>query len=211
MSILSMLFFLIPLLGGMMLLLIVMELLIFLKLKKEGKILRKYKKRKNKEKQEGLKKILFYLVGLFLLLTGAFGGIHYIKNNQLMKEDKQIILESQNIVSDLEKELALLTIEEVEQADFEKTMIDIGSIMATKGLHQASDFYPENHQQVLNRYFRAIKELGILLSNDAKKLYDNPGLIEALQQDIEKVSQYEKKVNETYSIKIKTTSKGAGT
>lgn len=210
MSIVKMIYFLIPVLSFMLLLMTIMEMILLTSLKKKGSHLHKKKKRENKKKQKELKKLILYLLAILLFLSASFVGINYVRNNQLAKEDKQVILESQNIILDLEKEVQLMENAEVEQIDFEKTMIDIGSIMATKGLHKASEFYPDENQQLLNRYYGSIKELGILLSNDAKSLYDNKNRIDELKQDIKKVNQYEKKVSKKYKLNKKVATKGVG-
>lgn len=210
MSIVKMIYFLIPVLSFMLLLMIIMEIILLASLKKKGSHLYKKKKRENKKKQKELKKLILYLLAILLFLSASFIGINYVRNNQLAKVDKQVILESQNIILDLEKEVQLMENAEVEQIDFEKTMIDIGSIMATKGSHQASEFYPEENQKLLNRYYGSIKELGILISNDVKSLYNNKSRINELKQDIKKVNQYEKKVNKKYKLNKKVVTKGVG-
>lgn len=210
MSILQIIYWLMPVLAMMTCLLMILEIILLVNLKRKAVHLHKRKKRDNKKKQMKLKQLILYLLVGLLLLSGLSMGLFYVRTNQLVKEDKKIVIESHNIITDLEKEIQLMEDKKVEQADFEKTMATIGSIMATKGLHKASDFYPEKNQQLLNRYFNSVNELGILLSNDVNSLYDNQKRVDELKSDIKKVSQYEEKVNKKYRINKKATSKGAG-
>lgn len=108
MSIVRMLYFLIPVLGFMLLLMIITEMILLASLKKKGSHLHKKKKRENKKKQKELKKLVLYLLTILLCLSVSFIGINYVRNNQLAKVDKQVILESQNIILDLEKEVQLM-------------------------------------------------------------------------------------------------------
>jgi hypothetical protein len=98
----------------------------------------------------------------------------------------------------------LTTADEQEKEKLEYNLRYLSTGMASYGLKKASIINSAEGQLLLNRYYTAMKQLGVNVSTQIKHVHDNTALIDEFLADVQKIRQYEQDVFNYYKVNSKT-------
>ncbi|MDH6363791.1 hypothetical protein M2139_000628 [Enterococcus sp. PF1-24] len=143
----------------------------------------------------------FFIAVVFAGLLGASGG--YIKHYQglnLSKNDAEEVVKSYYLLRDFEEQIQLASNQTTTIEDSQKNIRYLTTAMASYGTIRASELNTADGQRFLNRYYNAIKELGVNGSANYVQFYEDESLRAEYLQDIEQTKKYEEAVFEFYQV-----------
>ncbi|WP_227011205.1 hypothetical protein [Enterococcus wangshanyuanii] len=82
----------------------------------------------------------------------------------------------------------------------QKNIRYLATAMASYGTKTASTINSKEGQLTLNRYYNAIKQVGMNASTQTKNFYGNAQIVDSFLEDIEKVKVYEKAAFTYYKV-----------
>ncbi|WP_086314058.1 hypothetical protein A5821_001628 [Enterococcus sp. 7F3_DIV0205] len=197
-------------LSGLLFLLCV---LISVKLTKEAKQLAKKRgkgaKRKRQlarkrkhlqgQKKKNKRRTLLFLVVTFLF----FGGsqlVAYYQSMSLSHEDEESVVKSYFLLNDFDEQLEKAKTESERKEKLDGNIRYLASAITSYGANRASDLNTEEGQLILNRYYKAMLDLGTNAMRMTDGFYGNEEVIAGYQEDINRIRGYQKKVFELYKV-----------
>lgn len=182
---------------------------------RSGKQLKKLKKfrPKNKKKRKKLihqrrkleskrRKYLVSALGLFIL-SGIGAGISvytvYYQSTNLDQQDQELIVKGYHYLGDIEEQLALAEKGEG-GGELGNDLTTLASRLGTFAVARADYRLGGEYQQVLNRYYSSLKDLGINLASRNLTFYTNSEELADFQEDVAKVRKNQKEVFEVFTI-----------
>ncbi|MBP1046183.1 hypothetical protein I6N96_07795 [Enterococcus sp. BWM-S5] len=201
-------------LASAILFLLFMVLLIVLRVRL-GRQLSKLKRvrTKNKKKRKRLirqrriveKKRRKYLISALMLFilggvgAGASAYTIYYQSTNLNQKDQELIVKGYYYLGDIEDQLALAE----SGAGGEELGTDLATLasrIGTFAVVRADYRLGSDYQQLLNRYYSSLKDLGINLASRSSNFYTNSEELVDFQEDLAKVRNNQKEVFETFSV-----------
>lgn len=167
-------------------------------------------RRKNKKvafKQKKLlkrKKKSLRLFVVLLLLTGLFSGgsayTSYYQSTNLTAGDSDSLVKGYYLLRDFNDQLLLAEAQEEEAVKLQQNIRYLATAMASYGAQKASDINSKEGQLTLNRYYNALKQVGMNASTQTNNFYGNSELVAEFLADIVKAQEYEKSAFEYYQV-----------
>lgn len=176
------------------------------------------KKFKNKKKNKDLarrqnelqkkKKRSIMLVILFMIFAMTFSGtsayISYYQSMHLTTDDSDSVVRGYYLLRDFEGQLILARDQGEDEEKLQQNIRYLATAMASYGTQKASIVNSQEGQLSLNRYYNAVKQLGMNAITQTNNLYGNPDLVEEFLRDILKVQAHERIVFEYYRVNENT-------
>lgn len=173
------------------------------------------KKLKNKKKQERInKKRKFFIkkkkkhrtffitsVIFMLLFGGASAYLSYYQAMNLTSADSDAVVKGYFLVRDFEEQLSLAKDERDAEDKLQQNIRYLATAMASYGTKKADHVNSREGQLIMNRYYNAVKQVGMNASTQTKNFYGNPQLVDEFLSDLSKVQEYEKALFEYYKVK----------
>lgn len=150
-------------------------------------------------KHSRVKKVIFFMSLSVILMASSFALKSYISRS-LSGEDGDTLAQAYYLVRNFEEQVELAAIKSEEEEKVVRNINYLATAMASYGVYTASYLNSEEGQLALNKYYGAIKELGINNTAMANELYGNQVLAEETRKDIKRIKAYEKKVVDYYQI-----------
>lgn len=172
------------------------------KLRIKNKKKRKYMLRARRTAHLNMKKnVLVFLVFLTMGLV-AGSGAGYIRNYQatnLSESDQKAIVSGYYYLRESEKQLTAVVLSGPTNESV-ANLNTLSSRLSAFALNKADDRINNEGQQIINRYYTSMKELGINLSSHGEKIYEADEGLAEFKDDIEKVKKYEKAVFKQFKV-----------
>lgn len=201
-------------LASAILFLLFMLLLVVLRIK-SGRQLTKLKRirTKNKKKRKRLirqrrmleKKRRKYLISAILLLVLGSAGLGisaytiYYQSTNLNQKDQEMIVKGYYYLGDIEEQLSLA--ESGAGSDsLGNDLTTLASRLGTFAVVRADYRLGSDYQQLLNRYYSSLKDLGINLASRTSGFYANPEELSDFQEDLAKVRENQKEVFKAFTV-----------
>lgn len=168
------------------------------------------KKRKNKKIAFRRKQLLsrksnsLRLFIIAVLCVGTFSGgaaytSHYQSTN-LTAADSDSLVKGYYLLRDFNDQLLAAEVQEEEAMKLQQNIRYLATAMASYGSKKASDINSQEGQMTLNRYYNALKQLGMNASTQTNNFYGNSELVAEFLADIVKTQEYEKIAFEYYRV-----------
>lgn len=167
--------------------------------KKKNKQMRLKRQQLTKQKKKSLR--LFFIL---LLVTGVLaGGVSYLSYYQSMNlttDDSDSVVKGYYLLRDFEEQLVLARDKGDDEEKLQKNIRYLATSMASYGTKKASDVNSKEGQITLNRYYNALKQLGMNASTQTKNFFGNQELVDGFLADIKKAQDYEKAAFDYYKV-----------
>jgi hypothetical protein len=152
-------------------------------------------KQKNKSLRFFL--ILFVTAGLF---GGATGYLSYYQAMNLTTDDSDSVVKSYYLLRDFEQQITIAKEKGDDEEKLQKNIRYLATAMASYGTKTASTNNSQDGQLALNRYYNAVKQIGMNASTQIKNFYGNTSVVDGFLEDIKKVQVYEKAAFTYYKV-----------
>ncbi|WP_348922400.1 hypothetical protein [Enterococcus rotai] len=148
------------------------------------------------------KQLTFTIVFIILagLLTGGVGYLSYYQSMNLSSDDSDTVVKSYYLIGDFAKELEIAKNKEDDEEKVRQNIRYLATSMTTQGIKKASGINTEEGQMILNRYYNAVKQLGMNASTQTYNFYGNAQLVDSFLEDIKKIDVYEKAAFAYYKV-----------
>lgn len=167
--------------------------------KKKQRRIRRIRQELLAQKRQSIRAFVLSLV-LFLSFSAGAIGLSYYQSMTLGTDDSDSLVKGYYLLRDFKKELAEVESKQEDKEKLQKNIRYLGTSMASYGTKKASSVNTEEGQLVLNRYYKALKELGMNVSTQTNNFYENPSLVEEFLTDSAKVETYEKAAFTYYKV-----------
>ncbi|NKC68430.1 hypothetical protein [Vagococcus fluvialis] len=164
---------------------------------------RKRNKKLLKELQQKQKKSIKNMIYFFifaLLLGSGSAYISYYQATNLSDDDMANISDGFYYLSDLQEALEGIQSQEIDPEDSQQTINFIVTSLAGYSVKKGSTLNTIEGQRVLNKYYKAMSELGLNISHNSVNLFTDESIINESLLDLKKVQFYQKKVLEFFKI-----------
>lgn len=143
----------------------------------------------------------FLILILLAIVLGSGGGyINYYQSMNLSENDEESIVKSYYLIRDFEEQINLAKDQQEEEDKSQKNIRYLATAMASFGTIHASDLNAKDGQITLNRYYNAVKDLGVNGSANYSRFYGNSELSDEYLQNVERVKDYEQQVFAFYNV-----------
>ncbi|MGX7201905.1 hypothetical protein BCR22_05010 [Enterococcus plantarum] len=166
--------------------------------KKRRFIARKRQKLINKRKRS-LRYCLVLLV-VTVLFGGASGYLSYYQSMNLTTDDSDSVVKGYYLLRDFEQQITIAKEKGDDEEKMQKNIRYLATAMASYGSKTASTSNSQEGQLTLNRYYNAVKQLGMNASTQTKNFYGNAAVVNDFLEDIKKVQTYEKAAFAYYNV-----------
>lgn len=165
--------------------------------RKKKKNNQKIRQLENEKRSRLNKMIPLFILSLFLVISSVYMKVYISRS--ISSDDKTTFVNAHNLVRNFEEQIDIAaTVSEEEK--IVRNINYLATAMASYGIYKANYLNSEEGQLILNRYYDAVKELGVNNTTRAGDFYGNPTLVEETKADIERIKVNEKKVLEFYKI-----------
>lgn len=143
---------------------------------------------------------------ILLLIMGGMtaGGSFYVKYYQSMNltgTDSDSIAKAYYLLRDFNDQVELAKVQGDDQEKINQNIQYLSRSMASYGTKKASEVNTKEGQLALNRYYKAIMELGKNANMKYKNFFEDPALSEEYITSIKKIEQnYEQPVFKYYKV-----------
>ena len=163
---------------------------------------KKYKRKIPSLKKQRKKTLVFLIICLFLsVITGAGAAYtSYYQSVNLTEKDSQSVVDGYYYLADFKKQLVLIQNGKAEEKAVTENIQNLSSYMAAYSGKRASDLNTGEGQVVLNRYYNALKELGINASRQSQEFIGDSDLVEEFLSDVEKAERYQLEAFKYYKV-----------
>ncbi|MEI5990768.1 hypothetical protein [Enterococcus crotali] len=166
--------------------------------KRKRQLARKRKMLRRKKKKQ--KQLVITFLALAVLLGGAsLSGLYY-QANALSKEDETSVVKAYFLLNDFEKQLELAKTESEKKEKVDSNIRYLASAISSYGAKKASTLNSEQGQLTLNRYYKAMQDIGTNTMRVTADFYGNQELVEDYMEDVQRVRTYQKQVFELYKV-----------
>lgn len=167
--------------------------------KKKNKRIAVKKQQLTKKKKKNLQ--LFFVM---LLVTGVLAGgaayLSYYQSMNLTTDDSDSVVKGYYLLRDFEEQIILARDKGDDEEKLQKNIRYLATAMASYGTKKASDVNSQEGQITLNRYYNAIKQLGMNASTQTKNFFGNQELVDGFLTDIKQAQDYEKAAFDYYKV-----------
>lgn len=167
--------------------------------KKKNKRIAVKKQQLTKKKKKNLR--LFFVM---LLVTGVLAGgaayLSYYQSMNLTTDDSDSVVKGYYLLRDFEEQIILARDKGDDEEKLQKNIRYLATAMASYGTKKASDVNSQEGQITLNRYYNAIKQLGMNASTQTKNFFGNQELVDGFLTDIKQAQDYEKAAFDYYKV-----------
>lgn len=167
--------------------------------KKKNKRIAVKKQQLTKKKKKNLR--LFFVM---LLVTGVLAGgaayLSYYQSMNLTTDDSDSVVKGYYLLRDFEEQIILARDKGDDEEKLQKNIRYLATAMASYGTKKASDVNSQEGQITLNRYYNAIKQLGMNASTQTKNFFGNQELVNGFLTDIKQAQDYEKAAFDYYKV-----------
>ncbi|MDA9471591.1 hypothetical protein [Enterococcus sp. 5H] len=167
--------------------------------KKKNKRIAVKKQQLTKKKKKNLR--LFFVM---LLVTGVLAGgaayLSYYQSMNLTTDDSDSVVKGYYLLRDFEEQIILARDKGDDEEKLQKNIRYLATAMASYGTKKASDVNSKEGQITLNRYYNAIKQLGMNASTQTKNFFGNQELVDGFLTDIKQAQDYEKAAFDYYKV-----------
>lgn len=173
------------------------------KKKSQNKKKRKRMIQQRKHLEKGKKRTLrLFFLGFFLTLcfSGGSSYLSYYQSMNLTANDSDAIVRGYYLLRDFKTQLEEAKEEKEDNVKTQKNIRYLATAMASYGTKKASEVNTKEGQVTLNRYYNALKEVGMNASTQTNNFYGNEQLIQGFLTDSKKVEEYEKAAFSYYKI-----------
>lgn len=139
------------------------------------------------------------LISAILLLSGAC-YLSYYQAMNLTSDDSDTLVKCYYLIRDFEKELITAKAGEEDELKIQQNIRYLATSMTSQGTKKSSKINTEEGQLTLNRYYNAVKQLGMNASTQTNNFYGNAQLVDAFLDDIKKSETYEKAAFNYYKV-----------
>ncbi|WP_211272295.1 hypothetical protein [Enterococcus rivorum] len=161
---------------------------------------RKKKKLSQKQNRIGVTVISCFLISL-ACGAGSTYGLYY-QSTHLKEKDSEAVIQGYVLLSELSKEVA--KVPETEKPEKVQTVIyDLAARLASYGARRADGRLGSEEQQLLNRLYSNMKELGLNIGAQSIDHLKDPEIYEDYQKDIQKTKTNQKKVLDHFRVSQK--------
>ncbi|OJG89767.1 hypothetical protein RV15_GL001608 [Enterococcus silesiacus] len=166
--------------------------------KHKRQLARKRKQLKS-EKRNQKRLVITFLATVFLFGAGSMLGLYY-QSIALTKEDESSVVKGYFLLNDFEQQLESAKTESDNKEKINGNIRYLASAISSYGAKKASTINSEKGQLTLNRYYKAMQDIGTNAMRVTEELYGNEVLVEDYQKDIQRVRNYQKQVFELYKV-----------
>ncbi|MDA9472836.1 hypothetical protein [Enterococcus sp. 5H] len=159
----------------------------------------KQKKELYAKKKKKLSLVILFII-LVLLLSSSSAYIAYYQAMSLSTDDSNSVVKGYYLLRDFEDQLILAKGQEEEEEKIQQNIRYLSTAMASYGTKKASNLNTQEGQLSLNRYYNAIKQLGMNASTQTKNFYGNSNLVEEFLVDIARAHEYERVAFDYYKV-----------
>lgn len=167
--------------------------------KKKNKRIALKKQQLTKKKKKNLR--LFFVM---LLVTGVLAGgaayLSYYQSMNLTTDDSDSVVKGYYLLRDFEEQIILARDKGDDEEKLQKNIRYLATAMASYGTKKASDVNSQEGQITLNRYYNAIKQLGMNASTQTKNFFGNQELVDGFLTDVKQAQDYEKAAFDYYKV-----------
>ncbi|ALS03007.1 hypothetical protein ATZ33_16960 [Enterococcus silesiacus] len=194
-------------------LLFILFLFFFIKTAKEVKFVEKKRSKNTKRKRQLArkrkqlrieKKRMKRRTILFMVLATLFLGgsqfVSYYQSMTLSKEDEDVIVKSYFLLNDFDQQLENAKTESESKDKIDGNIRYLAGAITSYGANKASDLNTEEGQLALNRYYKAMLDIGTNAMRMTTGIYGNEEIASDYQADIKRARVYQKKVFELYKV-----------
>ncbi|OTN84013.1 hypothetical protein A5819_003563 [Enterococcus sp. 7E2_DIV0204] len=149
------------------------------------------------------KRSLGYCLSLFLgtgLFCGAIIYFSYYQAMNLTTGDSDSVVKGYYLLRDFEQQVTVAKEKGDDEEKIQKDIRYLATAMASYGTKTASTSNSQEGQLILNRYYNAIKQMGMNASTQTKNFYGNSVISDSFLEDIKKVQSYEKATFVYYKV-----------
>lgn len=159
------------------------------------------RKRNQIIKQKRRAKIAVF-VTLFcsVVFAGGSAYVSYYQAMNLTNNDSNAVVKGYYLLRDFEEQLILAKEKDEKDEKLQQNIRYLSTAMASYGIEKANTLNSKEGQLVLNRYYIAIKQLGMNASTQTKKFYGNPALVDEFLTDVKKAETYEKAAFDYFKV-----------
>lgn len=150
-------------------------------------------------KHSRVKKMII-LMSLSVTLMASSYALKTHISRSLSGENGDTMAQAYYLIRNFEEQVDLAATKSEEEEKVTRNINYLATTMASYGVYTASYLNSEEGQLSLNKYYDAIKELGINNATMANEFYGNSILAEETQEDIKRLKAYEQKVVDYYQI-----------
>lgn len=172
------------------------------------------KKSKNKKRKKKLAKkryqmqrkktwhfrLMLVFLGLSLISIGNSAYLSYYQAVNLTTDDSNAVVKGYYLLRDFEKQVNISASKKSEEETIQQNIRYLATGLASYGTKKASGLNTKEGQLTLNRYYNALKELGMNASTQTNNFYGNEQLKDEFLRDIKKAQSYEKKAFDYYKV-----------
>ncbi|MBP2099893.1 hypothetical protein [Enterococcus rivorum] len=166
--------------------------------KKNRKIARKRRYLMKRKKRSFRFTIIFLLFSL--ILGGSSAYLSYYQSMNLTTDDSDAVVKGYYLLRDFEKQVQMGASKQDEEEKVQQNIRYLATSLASYGTKSASALNTQEGQLALNRYYNALKELGMNASTQTNNFFGNEKLKEEFLVDIEKAQAYEQKAFDYYKV-----------
>ncbi|OTN88812.1 hypothetical protein A5819_001304 [Enterococcus sp. 7E2_DIV0204] len=150
------------------------------------------------------KKVNIRYSTIFLILAIMFGGMSgyffYYQAMTLTKDDSDSVAKAYYLLRDFEKEIIHAKEKKEVEEKVQKNIRYLATAMASYGSKKASKNNSREGQIILNRYYNAIKQVGMNASTQTNNFYGNTSIVDDFLMDVKKIQRYEKSTFTYYKV-----------
>lgn len=167
--------------------------------KKKNKRIAVKKQQLTKKKKKNLRQFF-----VMLLVTGVLAGgaayLSYYQSMNLTTDDSDSVVKGYYLLRDFEEQIILARDKGDDEEKLQKNIRYLATAMASYGTKKASDVNSQEGQITLNRYYNAIKQLGMNASTQTKNFFGNQELVDGFLTDVKQAQDYEKAAFDYYKV-----------
>lgn len=141
--------------------------------------------------------ILFFVSGAFL--SGGSWVTRNFQQNSLPSEDSQVVAQTYITLNDLTEQLDLFETGE----DRQRIMNNISELTYTldnAAFRTSATILTEDKQRILNRYYRAVRELARNIQAQTETQLAGEGMIAGYLADIDRIKEYQQEIFEEFNV-----------
>lgn len=159
----------------------------------------KQRKRLLKRKKVARKNTVILLL-MGILLFGGYGLYNNYQAMTLSKVDKSSVAKGYSLINDFEDHLKIAKEKSQDQVKTQENIRYLATRLASYGILTANKKNSAEGQQILNRYYTSVTQLGINASLQTNEFYGNQNLVDEYLADIQRVKENQAETLKYYKV-----------